>query len=107
MYGCARSQIQPPVLTRFVGSETQAGPPVPAVPVALLPAVPDPVVPAVPEPVLPAVPEPVSPAVPEPVEPAVPEPVDVGDAHPYASRTPARQEVKEKERAARMGGLLR
>ena len=101
-----RSQIQPPLLTRLVGSETQAGPPVPAVPVAELPAVPAPVVLPVPEPVVPAVPvvlpvpvllpvpEPVVPAVPAPVVlpvplpllPAVPVSAGCGDAQPQAKQ---------------------
>src|SRR6188508_2291310 len=91
MYGCAASQIQPPGRTRFVGSETHAGPPVPAVPVAELPAVPEPV--EFPVPVVPALPEPVE--LPAPVLPAVPGSAVIGVAHPNSSapatqREPAR-----------------
>src|SRR3954447_11245466 len=92
MYGSEASQIQPPDLTRLVGSETQAGPPVPAVPVAELPplpvVLPPPVVPAVPvvlpPPVVPALPE----VLPPPVVPAVPVSDGMGLAQPK-SRAPA------------------
>src|SRR3954470_15706219 len=60
MSAASLSQIQPPALTRFVGSATQAGPPVPALPVAELPA--EPVVLPEPEPVV--LPDPVVPAEP-------------------------------------------
>src|SRR5262245_16619430 len=111
MSAAVRSQIQPPVLTRFVGSGVQAGavPPAPVLPAvpAVLPAVPEPVelpvpvpVPAVlPVPLVPALPDPVE--LPAPVEPAVPVSAGVGAAHPN-SRAAARREVM----AERIRGLL-
>src|SRR4051812_26589744 len=108
MLGPSLAQIQPPGVTRLLGSETQAGPPVPAVPLVALPpapvVLPPPLVPAPPEvfppPLVPAVPE----VFPPPLVPAVPVSAGLGDAQPQTSRQPARQETTETDE--RMGASL-